>query len=55
MSSIDGQPEYVRINKAIRDAEVAHGSAPKLLDRSVQAIYKMKDLAAELATDHARR
>ncbi len=46
-----GQPEYVRINKAIRDAEVAHGSAPKLLDRSVQAIYKMKDLAAELATE----
>lgn len=46
-----GQPEYVRINKAIRDAETAHGSAPKLLDRSVQAIYKMRDLAAELATE----
>lgn len=46
-----GQPEYVRINNAIRDAEVAHGSAPKLLDRSVQAIYKMRDLAAELATE----
>lgn len=46
-----GQPEYVRINKAIRDAEVAHGSAPKLLDRSVQAIYKMRDLSTELATE----
>lgn len=46
-----GQPEYVRINKAIRDAEIAHGSAPKLLDRSVQAIYKMRDLSAELATE----
>ena len=46
-----GIPEYVRINKAIRDAEIAHGSAPKLLDRSVQAIYKMKDLAMELATE----
>ena len=46
-----GQPEYVRINRAIRDAEVAHGSAPKLLDRSVQAIYKMRDLSAELATE----
>lgn len=46
-----GEPEYVRINRAIRDAEVAHGSAPKLLDRSVQAIYKMKDLATELATE----
>lgn len=46
-----GQPEYIRINKAIRDAEIAHGSAPKLLDRSVQAIYKMRDLSAELATE----
>ena len=46
-----GIPEYVRINRAIRDAEVAHGSATKLLDRSVQAVYKMKDLAAELATE----
>ena len=46
-----GIPEYVRINMAIRDAEVAHGSATKLLDRSVQAVYKMKDLAAELATE----
>lgn len=46
-----GIPEYVRINRAIRDAEVAHGSATKLLDRSVQAVYKMKNLAAELATE----
>ena len=46
-----GIPEYVRISRAIRDAEVAHGSATKLLDRSVQAVYKMKDLAAELATE----
>ena len=45
-----GTPEYVRINKAIRDAEIAHGSAPKMLDRSIQAIYKMKDLAMELST-----
>ena len=46
-----GVPEYIRINKAIRDAEIAHGSAPKLLDRSVQPIYKMRDLSAELATE----
>ena len=46
-----GVPEYIRLNKAIRDAEVAHRSAPKLLDRSVQPIYKMKDLSAELATE----
>ena len=46
-----GTPEYVRIHRAIRDAEIAHGSAAKLLDRSVQPIYKMQNLAAELATD----
>lgn len=46
-----GVPEYVRINRAIRDAEVAHGSATKLLDRSIQAVYKMKELSAELATE----
>lgn len=46
-----GVPEYIRLNKAIRDAELAHRSAPKLLDRSVQPIYKMKDLSAELATE----
>lgn len=46
-----GVPEYLRISKAVRDAEVAHGSATKLLDRSVQAIYKMRDLSAEMATE----
>lgn len=46
-----GIPEYIRLKRAIRDAEVAHGTAPKMLDRSVQAIYRMKDLAAELATE----
>lgn len=46
-----GTPEYVRIHRAIRDAEIAHGSASKLLDRSVQPIYKMQNLAAELATE----
>lgn len=46
-----GIPEYVRIRRALKDAELAHESAPKLLDRSVQAIYKMKDLAALLSTE----
>ena len=46
-----GMPEYVRVNKAIRDAEIASGSAVKMLDRSVQPVYKMKDLALELATE----
>lgn len=46
-----GVPEYIRLNKALRDAEIAHRSAPKLLDRSVQPIYKMQNLAEELATE----
>lgn len=46
-----GIPEYIRLHRAIRDAEVAHGSAVKLLDRSIQAVYAMKGLSAELATD----
>ena len=46
-----GIPEYMRISRAVRDAEVAHGSAVKLLDRAVQAVYSMKGLSAELATE----
>lgn len=46
-----GMPEYIRIHRAIQDAEIAHRSAPRMLDRSVQPVYKMKDLAAELATE----
>ena len=46
-----GIPEYVRIHRAIRDAEIAHSSAPKLMERSIQPIYKMKDLSMELATE----
>lgn len=46
-----GMPEYIRLKRALRDAEIAHGTAPKLLDRSIQAIYKMKDLSTELATE----
>ena len=46
-----GMPEYVRIRRAIRDTELAHSNASKMLDRSVQAVYKMKDLAQLLATE----
>lgn len=46
-----GIPEYIRLKTALRDAEIAHGSATKLLDRSVQAVYKMKGLSSELATE----
>lgn len=46
-----GLPEYIRIHRAVRDVEVAHGMAPKMLDRSIQAIYKMNNLAMEMATE----
>ena len=46
-----GMPEYIRLRRAMRDAEIAHGTAPKMLDRAIQAVYKMKDLSSELATE----
>ena len=46
-----GIPEYLRIHRAVKDVEVAHGMGPKMLDRSVQAIYKMQNLAMEMATE----
>lgn len=46
-----GIPEYLKIHRAIRDAEVAHGSAVRMLDRAVQPVYRMKDLSVELGTE----
>lgn len=46
-----GMPEYVRIHRAIQDAEIAHRSAPKMLDKSIQPVYKMKNLSSTLATE----
>ncbi len=46
-----GIPEYVRIRRGLRDAEIAHESGPKMLDKSVQAVYKMQGLSAELSTE----
>lgn len=46
-----GIPEYIRVNKALQETIIAHQDGTKLLERSVQAIYKMKNLAQLLATD----
>lgn len=46
-----GIPEYVKVHKALQEAVTAHGNGVRLLDRAIQAIYKMKDLAALLATE----
>lgn len=45
-----GMPEYIRLKRAIRDTEIAHGNAPKLLEKSVQAVYKMQGLSSLLST-----
>lgn len=46
-----GIPEYTRIHREIQNTTTSHGNGVKLLDRAVQAIYKMKDLADLLSTD----
>lgn len=46
-----GIPEYVKIKRALRETLTSHSDGVKLLERSVQAIYKMKGLANLLATD----
>ena len=46
-----GMPEYVRIRRALRETVTAHTDSVKLLERSVQAIYSMKNLASLLTTD----
>ena len=43
--------EYTRIHKALQETVTSHGNGVKLLDRAVQAIYKMNDLANLLETD----
>lgn len=46
-----GMPEYAKLKRALRETVTAHGDGVKLLERSVQAIYKMKNLAQLLTTD----
>lgn len=44
-----GIPEYVRIKRELRECITSHGDGVKLLERSAQAIYKMKNLANMLS------
>ena len=46
-----GVPEFTRIRNELRRTGTSHESANKLLDRSVQAVHKMKDLNSLLATE----
>lgn len=46
-----GIPEYLRIKRDLRQCTTSHEDGVKLLDRSVQAIYKMKNLSNLLSTN----
>lgn len=46
-----GMPEYMKIKRALRETMTSHSDGVKLLERSVQAIYKMKNLANLLSSD----
>lgn len=46
-----GMPEYVKIRGALQECVTSHGNGVKLLERCVQAVYKMKNLSNLLATD----
>lgn len=46
-----GIPEYVKIKRALRETITSHTDGVKLLERCVQAIYKMKNLSNLLTTD----
>lgn len=46
-----GFSEYDRIKAALREAVTTHGYAPRMLERSIQPILKIKDLAALLESE----
>lgn len=46
-----GIPEFYRIKKNLQETYTAHGNGVKLLDRCVQAIYKMRNLSNLLLTE----
>ena len=46
-----GIPEYIKIRRSLRECITSHEDGVKLLERCVQAIYKMKNLSQLLSTD----
>lgn len=46
-----GVPEYIRIKKELQEAVTSTSYSVRMLEKCVQAIYKMKNLAEILATD----
>lgn len=46
-----GAPEYNRIKRELKDTVTTHGNGYRLLERCIQAVYKMKNLASLMATE----
>lgn len=46
-----GIPEYMRIHRDLQVTTTSHGNGAKLLDRAVQAVYKMQGLAERILTE----
>ena len=46
-----GVPEYARIKRALRETVTNHANGTKLLERSVQGIYKMNGLTSTLSVE----
>jgi len=46
-----GIPEFLRIRRELRETVTSHGLGVKMLERSVQAIFAMKGLSAELSAE----
>lgn len=44
-----GLPEYLRIKRVLRETVTNHSIGTKMMEKSVQGIYKMKDLTEKLA------
>lgn len=47
-----GFPEYHRIKQQLRETVTSHSYASKLLERSVQPVHKIKDLAALMSSQN---
>lgn len=46
-----GVPEYVRIREELRETMVSHGYSVRMLERCIQAVHKMGDLAYKMSTE----
>lgn len=46
-----GLPEYIRIRRVLRETVTNHSLGTKMLEKSVQGVYKMKDLTEKLALE----